>query len=704
MKKKLLYLLLLFSGIASAQIVNIPDINFKNKLLSAASTNIVAKDIDGNSIVIDINSDSEIQNSEALLVYELNINNSNISDLTGIEAFENLQLLNCNYNELTILNVTDLSNLNSLECRFNNITTLNVSGLINLTYLNCGANNLNELDVSTLVNLVTFNGSGNEFNTIDLSSNISLETLICTDGNLTTLNLNSNVNLTSFSCYANELVTLYIKNGQDEIVDEATWIENPTLEYICADDFQVDNLIAQVGLEIVVDSFCSETPDDSHNTIMGTATFDGSGDGCSTEDLSYPFVKIRIDDGVNHGYAFTNVSGEYTFYTQSGDFTVTPVFEEDWFTVTSAEVNFPVVDGSVSVQNFCIEPNGDHANVEVTMVPIVPARPGFDAVYKISYKNTGNQVSSGTVTCNWDYQLLNPLSVDPVPDTIDLGTYSWDYSDLQPFENREILMTLLVNGPTDIPAVNIDDVLPFTATIEDGEDINPDDNEYILNQIVVGSYDPNNIVCIEGGEVPVEEVGEYLHYVVNFENTGTFNAEIITITHVLNEDYFDINSIQVLNSSHDVKAKVNGNVVRFVFESINLGVADHGNILFKLKSKANLQAGDHVINQASIVFDYNTPIITNQAVTEFAEVLGIGEFIQDNSVKVYPNPVTDVINIAGNVNIQSISLYDIQGRLLQTMIVNDTTTTLDVSSRAKGVYFLKITSDKGIKVEKIVKQ
>src|SRR5690606_734514 len=95
MKKKLLYLLLLFSGIASAQIVNIPDANFKNKLLSANTTNNIAKDINDNSIIIDTNGDYEIQESEALLVSQLNVSLSAIADMTGIEYFTNLKNIDC---------------------------------------------------------------------------------------------------------------------------------------------------------------------------------------------------------------------------------------------------------------------------------------------------------------------------------------------------------------------------------------------------------------------------------------------------------------------------------------------------------------------------------------------------------------------------------------------------------------------------------
>ena len=92
--KKLYFLLFLISGLASAQIVNIPDANLKTRLLEANVTNNIAKDIAGNSIKIDVNSDNEIQQSEALLVYRLmDLNyasNLPIVDYTGLQSFTNI--------------------------------------------------------------------------------------------------------------------------------------------------------------------------------------------------------------------------------------------------------------------------------------------------------------------------------------------------------------------------------------------------------------------------------------------------------------------------------------------------------------------------------------------------------------------------------------------------------------------------------------
>lgn len=855
MKKKLLYLLLLIPIFSGAQIVNIPDVNFKNKLLSASTSNGVAKSADGDFMVIDINGDLEIQQSEALLVYYLSVSTStNIADLTGIEYFTNVKELWCYGNQISSLDVSGLTNLERLECANNNMNSINLTGLTSLVELNCRANQLTNIDLSNLTALEYVNCNQNQLNSIavtglssiksialfsnsftalDISMLSTLELLSIGENQLTSLNVSGLSNLTSLQVYTNPLAnlslegltslenlycvgnqltsldltpcislktfdgsenqltsvnitglqnltslvfdnnlitnlnidnyptltgismsgnpltsfeinnvpmleyincsgtllvnldlsncpalqymtcryntlleTVNIKNGGLLIpFFDTDFSNNPNLNFICIDDGEEVAMETALGDELPpYSSYCSFTPGGDYNTITGTMLFDADGDG-ACDDLSHEFMKIHIDDGVNEGDTFSNGDNEYIFYTGAGDFTITPQFENDWFVATpqDAYVSFPESDNLVYTQDFCITALGEHPDVEVVMVPVVAARPGFDAVYKVVYKNKGNQVLSGSVTCGWNYSVLTGVAINPLPDMIVPGTYTWNYTDLKPFENREILMTLHVNSPTDTPPVDSGDILPFTASVESGgTDETPEDNTFVFDQEVVNSLDPNNIICIEGETASPDAIGDYLHYVVNFENTGTAAASFIVIKHEINPADFDIRSLQVLNSSHDVRVKVNGNFVEFIFENINLAAEDHGNILIKLKSMETLQAGDNVMNAANIYFDYNYPLETNEATTVF-EILDRQDFEVDNTITVYPNPTNGLVNIKAASVLQSIELYDIQGRLLQTGTLKDTQADLDMSQRQTGIYLLKISTHEGVKVERIIK-
>jgi len=689
MKIKLLYLLLFVTAMAGAQIVNIPDANFKATLLSASTTNFIAKDAAGQNIVIDANGDGEIQQSEALLVYDLEVEHLGpYSSIAGVEAFTNLTWFTCGANELTDVSpVYQLVNLEVFYCSNNLLTTLDVSTLVNLEILRCFNNRLTQL---------TF-GANNALNNIE-----------CSENSFTSLDFSALPALTTISFdTCPDLYYVNFKNGSVAPFTSFNMVNSSQIRYVCADEGEEDYLYAQFlagGATVNVNTYCSVPPGGSYNTITGTISVDANGNGCDALDFMPNFIKVKIEDGANTGYTFTNNAGQYTFYTQAGTFNVMPQFEDNqYFTASpqTATVNFPVVDNSVATENFCITANGIHRDVEVVMVPLTSARPGFYADYKIVFKNKGNQTLSGSVDCLWDPSVLYPVSMTPNPDYAGAGNYSWDYNDLQPFENREILMTLRVNSPTDTPPVNNGDVLSFTA-LENNylSDDTPDDNSYVLNQRVINSYDPNNIICIEGDSQPTNRIGEYLHYVVNFENTGTAAADFVVVTHEIDPAEFDINTLELLNASHNVSANVTGNTIEFAFRQINLAASFHGNILFKLKSRPHLHEGSTVANRANIYFDYNLPIETNEASTVFAN-LSRGDFNVDASVKIYPNPANSIVSIEAAGSITTVQLYDVQGRLLQ---ITNGSSTLDVSARAKGIYFIKVITSNGIKVEKLIKQ
>lgn len=828
--KKIVLLLLLFTGIANAQNVTFNDANFYGTLI-----------VNG----VDTNNDTVIQVSEALAVTALDISASigNIADLTGIEEFINLtsldcennglttldvsmlsQLtyLNCGRNQLTSLNVSGLTNLQTLLCNNNFLTSVNVSGLVNMVYLdieinngistldltgmtslqrlnisssnitsldishtdmrlfscnwsdmtsldltaltnletlNCGFNTFTSLDLSGNPNLKVLYCVGNHFPSLDLSNNTLLEQVVVDNNELTSLNLNGlnnlqtlsmgNNHMTSFDfsglpalkwleysndaylttidisnnpnliwlyCYANpQLTTAFVKNGAALQIDV---YENPALQYVCADEGRVQWLQDQFDTfsmpNVVVNSYCNFTPGGDHNTISGTMTFDAGNNGCDENDPTQAFIKVKMNDGTTESATFTNAQGNYTYYTMDGNFTLTPDVENPsffTFTPASATVNFPAVANATATQDFCIAPNGVHPDLEVVIAPYGLPVPGFDMSYKIVYRNKGNQMLSGLVTFEFDDSVMQLTLSTPASDIQSPGVLGYNFTSLMPFEGREIYVNFHLNSSTDTPPLTLGDELVCTAHVIPSATVDetPQDNIFVLTQTVVSSLDPNDKICLEGEYLNTDQIGNYLHYVINFENTGTANAVNVVVKDVIDTTRFDINSLQVLNSSHPVSIRVSGNTVEFVFASINLppsatnAIGGHGNVLFKIKTLPTLNAGDMVTNTANIYFDYNHPIETNEARTTFNTLKTI-DFEIDSSVSIAPNPVKNFVNIKAAGNIKSLQLFDGLGRILQATVENKNRTSLDISDKPKGIYFLRITTENGSKVQKLVKE
>ena len=655
--------------------------------------------------------------------------NLNVTNLT------NLNYLDCSFNLLTQLNATNLNSLTTLNCNTNSLSTIDLTGLTNLTNLNFTANAVSTIALNSLTNLVSLTADSNLLTSLDLNNLANLSIVSCNnnlltsvlfstllsltvfqvnDNQLTTLDFSASHLLTDLRCSNNQLTQLFIKNGSDETLE----FINPTLQYICADESQIAQIKTNIGFlinpAIVVNSYCTFTPGGNYNTITGTIKFDANSNGCDATDNSQPDIRVNLNDGTNNGASFTSNTGNYTFYTQTGSFDITPNIENPtWFNFSpiTATIPFANNNNNTATQNFCISANGVHNDVEIVIAPIAPARPGFDAVYQLVYKNNGNQTLSGNFNLVFNDNLLDFINATTIPNNQITSVLGWYYTNLLPFENRTVYVTFHVNAPTDTPPVNISDVLNFTSTINSvtGDEL-PNDNQFTYNQTVVGSYDPNDITCLEGDTVSPSQIGNYLHYAINFENLGTFYAENIVVRCDIDPLKYDINTLQVMNTSHPTYTKITGNVIEFVFQGINLAAAagnppvgGHGDVLFKIKTKDNLVNNDTVLQRAGIYFDYNFPVATNDAETTFA-TLNNSNFEQDNSVKMYPNPTNSTININSNFNIKSIELYDIQGRILETILEDSSVFRLDISSKSNGIYFLKIKTDKGSKVEKIVKE
>jgi uncharacterized delta-60 repeat protein len=443
--------------------------------------------------------------------------------------------------------------------------------------------------------------------------------------------------------------------------------------------------------------------------VFGNNKFDINENGCDINDVKFPFLKYNISNGT---VQIPNSLGSYSFSLGEGTHIITPFFENpNYFIATpsSITVDFPS-QTSPFMQNFCITPNGIHPDLEVVLIPIGAARPGFDAKYKLVYKNKGNQLQSGSVSLNFDDAVLDYVSAAPVASTSSTNVRTWNFTNLNPYETREVLITLNLNTPVETPPLNGGSVLNYTTTISSAQtDETPNDNTFTLNQTVVNSYDPNDKTCTFGPTVGTDKVGEYAHYVIRFENSGTYNAQNINVTDVIDTNKFDINTLVPLSGSALFTTKISGgNKVEFKFDNINLPYTsgtNTGYVAFKIKTKSTLVAGDTFGGLANIYFDYNYPITTNTYTTTI-QALSTQDFSFGNYFSLYPNPVSDVLNInkKESIEISSIYIYNVLGQLMMVVPNAKNSSTIDVSNLSSGNYFVKVNSDKGTSNTKFIKK
>jgi len=623
----------------------------------------------------------------------------------------NLEELNIQNNQIANLQLPALPALKFLTAGSNGYPTINLSGFPNLRSLSVNNNALTTIDFSATPLIQQLNVNNNALSVLNVSNLPWLNSITCSAITATELDFSFNPLLQSLNYFNNPNLThINLKSGTVNSINYNTnsYYNLPNLQYICIDegDTFTYSLIPNPPT-VPITSYCTFTPGGTFNTITGTIRFDANNNGCDANDISQPNLRVDINDGTIQGATFTSTNGNYNFYTQAGSFDLQLNVENPtWFTFSPATATIPFVNNNnnSTTQNFCISANGVHNDVEVVIAPIIPARPGFDATYKIVYKNKGNQTLSGNVAFNYNDAILHFVSSTIVPVSQLQSVLIFDYTNLLPFESRSFYITMHVNSPTDSPAVTIGDVLNFTATINPvtGDDTIAD-NQILYTQTVVGAFDPNSIACLEGAVVSPSQIGSFLHYGVNFENTGNYPAQNIVVKVVIDTTKYDVNTLQLLNTSSPAYTRINGNVVEFIFQNIILQTGGHGDVLFKIKTLNSLSAGDVVSKHADIFFDYNTPIDTGMANTTFQSLSNSSNQL-DTTITVSPNPTSEIVNIKASTSIGNVQLFDVQGRLLQTSVGNATNaTTLDLSERTSGVYFVKVISNKGTRVEKIVK-
>ena len=199
----LLIVAVLFTAFTTeAQNVNFPDIHLKTVLVANAQINT--------------NGDGEIQKTEALaFTGTVNVSNSTISDMTGIEYFVNMTSLNCSNNGLMQIDLTSNVSLMRLDCSNNKLFDLDLTNNTELHLLDIHANLLHSVDLTANTLLIRLFAQNNQLQILDLNNNTDLQKLNCSGNDLTILDLSDNTNLSSVNCSNNKLTALNLANNNN---------------------------------------------------------------------------------------------------------------------------------------------------------------------------------------------------------------------------------------------------------------------------------------------------------------------------------------------------------------------------------------------------------------------------------------------------------------------------------------------------------
>ncbi|MCT4636710.1 MAG: FG-GAP-like repeat-containing protein [Bacteroidales bacterium] len=199
---------------------------------------------------------------------------------------------------------------------------------------------------------------------------------------------------------------------------------------------------------------------------------------------------------------------------------------------------------------------------------------------------------------------------------------------------------------------------------------------------VVGAGETIITARQEGNDLYESSETEQRVVVDKSDQTITFNA---LGGKTIGDEPFDLSAtassgLDIQYSSSDEKvATISGNTVTIVGTGITTITAS--------------QAGDN---------NYNAAADIQQALTIFS-TSSIKD-AESAGIKLYPNPVSDILNIESEKYIDVVQILNVESRLLRTVEVNGFNKSIDISDLNRGVYFIKIKSENNYYVIRVVKR
>lgn len=195
----LCFTLIILSRIGFSQNTFVPDDNFEQALINLG--------YDTGPL------DNIVPTANINTVTSLNVSLLNIADLTGIEDFIALEVLECSENNLTKLDISKNTNLKQLFCGYNAIESLDVSLHPELAIIWCNFNKISNLNVSKNPKLISLICSNNLLTSLNVSNNPSIKTLLCIGNQLSNLDVSFNKELSIFHCGNNNLTALDVSQN-----------------------------------------------------------------------------------------------------------------------------------------------------------------------------------------------------------------------------------------------------------------------------------------------------------------------------------------------------------------------------------------------------------------------------------------------------------------------------------------------------------
>lgn len=448
--------------------------------------------------------------------------------------------------------------------------------------------------------------------------------------------------------------------------------------------------------------YCNEGTITAQNAYV-KVVFDSS---LQVNASSIPWISI---DGNTYTFPLGNIDAQ-----QCGDFSITANLNCDGTELGETHC----LQSFIFPDSLCVPVN---PNWDGSVIHVYGKCVGDSVQLQIQNTGTGNMqqprkyyVLEGDFlrTAPQNFQLAaNEIKYITLPVNGNTITLSAQQSDGFPFLGNAIISIEGCNGnlqPGYVNQLSQNNTSPFIA-------VNCTQN--------IGAYDPNFKAALPVGVDSFHYITNTtpLEYIIHFQNTGTDTAFSVVVTDTISK-LLNISTLKMGASSHQYNYNIiNNGILKVQFDNIRLpdssenNIASQGFFKFNILPKNSLADNTIINNKASIFFDFNNGVETNNVYHTIKEnifnvVTSVSSTYQNKyAIKVYPNPFSNVftiqlISVNQKDHNHTLIVFDVNGNEIYSGFFNDEITINTKNWNEKLYLYTISTNNDVIATGKLIKQ
>ena len=456
------------------------------------------------------------------------------------------------------------------------------------------------------------------------------------------------------------------------------------------------------------------------STVSGTLFLDANNNGIKDNgEAGIANQMIQIGSAT----AYTNSNGFYSIMVPIGSYTITYTpagfYQSGAITTNNVVANVTQNGQTYPNNNIGLYMPPGQVNLGISINPVTTVTPGFGAWYYIYVCNYGTTPTGATVTMNYD-PVLNVNYQSPAGANVNTTNHviTWNIANINPGSCSTIYASFTAQIGIQLGSSTFELV---SVTPTNGIDNNMTNNVDTVHQIVVGSWDPNNkLVIVSNTNDPAYQMvstvnpDQEVTYTINFQNTGNAPAHNVVVVDEMSTN-LDINTYEFIGSSHNCIIQRNGHTTTYKFmnimlpDSTNNEPESHGSITFKVNALSSLNIGDQIIDYTNIYFDFNDPVLTEDAILTIVGPTNALSMLHNETITVGPNPADDFVNVnvTSAVDAQvAITIIDATGKVYaqqqRSIKSGINKLILNTTELSQGIYFVQTrTQDGAVKTAKL---